>query len=68
MQKQLSFKPVLVCVHLLYLAAVCNHNLLSKAHAYVAPAYSELPVRAVKPKGWLRHQLQIMRMELPHLR
>jgi len=29
--------------------------------SFVSPVYSELPIGAVKPKGWLLHQLQIMR-------
>lgn len=33
----------------------------SKSHAPVPPKYTELPVGAIKPKGWLHHQLQIMR-------
>lgn len=29
--------------------------------SYVPPVYAELPLGAVKPEGWLLHQLQIMR-------
>jgi DUF1680 family protein len=28
---------------------------------FLAPVYAEIPLGAVKPKGWLLHQLQIMR-------
>lgn len=31
------------------------------AASYVAPVYSTLPLGAIKPKGWLHNQLQIMR-------
>ena len=33
----------------------------SKPAAYTAPLYHELPLGAIQPQGWLRHQLQIMR-------
>ncbi|WP_199474066.1 beta-L-arabinofuranosidase domain-containing protein [Adhaeribacter pallidiroseus] len=31
------------------------------APSYVAPVYKALPLGAINPKGWLHHQLQIMR-------
>ena len=31
------------------------------AEGFVLPVYSELPPGAIKPRGWLLHQLQIMR-------
>lgn len=30
-------------------------------NTYVKPVYESLPLGAIKPQGWLRHQLQIMR-------
>lgn len=34
---------------------------ITKAENYVAPVYSEMPLGTIKPKGWLLHQLQVMR-------
>jgi hypothetical protein len=61
MQKAAFYKPVLCIVFMLFVTVGVQSQTFSKAHAYVAPAYHELPVGAIKPKGWLRHQLQIMR-------
>lgn len=33
----------------------------NKAANYTEPVYHQLPLSATKPKGWLLHQLQIMR-------
>jgi DUF1680 family protein len=61
MQKAAFYKPVVCIVFMLFVTGDVQSQTFSKAHAYVAPAYHELPVGAIKPKGWLRHQLQIMR-------
>ena len=34
---------------------------LSKTETFVQPIYQELPLGAIQPEGWLKHQLQIMR-------
>ena len=33
----------------------------SQPGSYVKPVYQELPLGAIRPEGWLKHQLQIMR-------
>ncbi len=33
----------------------------SLSEKFVAPVYQELPLGAIQPEGWLKHQLQIMR-------
>ena len=34
---------------------------LSESEKFVQPIYQELPLGAIQPEGWLKHQLQIMR-------
>ena len=34
---------------------------LSKTNSFVPPVYQKLPLGAIQPEGWIRHQLQIMR-------
>ncbi len=52
-----SFYVLIICL----LAIAASGQLPSKTNTFVQPVYKELPLGAIKPEGWLRHQLQIMR-------
>ena len=51
----------------LSLLAICLFSIslfgqsLSPAERFVQPIYQEMPLGAIQPEGWLKHQLQIMR-------
>ncbi|HEY9256828.1 beta-L-arabinofuranosidase domain-containing protein [Chitinophaga sp.] len=64
MRKRKSFGLFLLSAVLVgIIPADAMHSPGTKAdtNTYVAPVYKALPLGAVKPAGWLRHQLQIMR-------
>jgi DUF1680 family protein len=45
----------------LFFAIFVSAQPLAQSNGFVAPVYREMPLGSIKPQGWLKHQLQIMR-------
>jgi DUF1680 family protein len=45
----------------LFITGLAIAQSLTTENGFVAPVYSEVPLGSIKPQGWLRNQLQIMR-------
>lgn len=58
--KQLMVKCIYGCALSFFVLMVSAQSNGKKTFAPVADKYIELPVGAIKPRGWLLHQLQIM--------
>ncbi|PVD49879.1 hypothetical protein DC498_22825 [Terrimonas sp.] len=58
--KQLMVRCIYSCTLSFFVLMVSARSNGTKPPAPVADKYIELPVGAIKPKGWLLHQLQIM--------
>lgn len=58
--KQLITKCIYSCAISFFSLVIYAQSNSKKTFAPVADKYIELPVGAIKPKGWLLHQLQIM--------
>lgn len=56
-----SLSLVLVTAGLLLCSLPAGAQAKKDAQGYQRGKYQELPLGAIQPKGWLRHQLQIMR-------
>jgi DUF1680 family protein len=52
-----SLSLLLICLF----SSVLFGQSLSPAEKFVQPIYQEMPLGAIQPEGWLKHQLQIMR-------
>ena len=55
--RKLFFAVLVACLFFSTPKAQQNNS----SNKFITSAYSELPLRATKPKGWLLHQLQIMK-------
>jgi len=55
MKQSLSLLVICLCAISLF------GQSLSPAERFVQPIYQEMPLGAIQPEGWLKHQLQIMR-------
>ena len=52
-----SLSLLLICLF----SSVLFGQSLSPGEKFVQPIYQEMPLGAIQPEGWLKHQLQIMR-------
>jgi DUF1680 family protein len=54
-------KIILSVFFVLWITGFAFAQPLASGKSFIPPVYKEMPLGSVKPKGWIKHQLQIMR-------
>ena len=54
-------KHLLSLFYILLITGFASGQSPAAVKGFMLPVYQEIPLGSIKPEGWLKHQLQIMR-------